>query len=191
MIARGIRRGSPLRLIRLQTVTTVPAAGAKVEFCDSVPRIAVPGPVRMARHWQRHIGKMQVLCAWCRRESKPGYLGEREPLENPGPTHGVCAHHMKQLLESLPSRSFPDAELLVVVRRDDTTLYERLQRSFAGVTSVKVIMDRRLDDRRSAQRPVPEERRYVRTRRIRLGMMSPVGGYTVVRFTPRVPTLPR
>ena len=133
---------------------------------------------------------MQILCAWCCRDGQPGYLGEREPLENPEPTHGICARHTRQLLESLPSRSFPDVEMLVVVRRDNTVLYEYLKRLFAGVSGVKVLVDRRVDDRRSAPRPVTDERRYARTR-IRQGTISPLGGYIVVRFTPKETTPPR
>jgi hypothetical protein len=128
---------------------------------------------------------MQVFCAWCHRDGKPAYLGEREPLENPRPTHGVCATHKKQLLESLPSRSFPDAELLIVVRRNYIPLYEHFQRLFVSVPGVKVLMDRRATDRRSATYPITDERR-VRMRRIRRGSISPQGSYTVVRFTPKV-----
>jgi len=54
---------------------------------------------------------MHLLCAWCREEGKPGYLGMVEPLDNPVLTHGLCANHKEQLLESRPSRSFPDAEV--------------------------------------------------------------------------------
>jgi hypothetical protein len=39
---------------------------------------------------------------------------------------------MEQFLESMPSRSFPDAELLIVVPRNNMTLYEHLQRWVAG-----------------------------------------------------------
>jgi hypothetical protein len=46
---------------------------------------------------------MRILCAWCCRGGQPGYLGEREPLDNPEPTHGVCARHLVQLLQSLPA----------------------------------------------------------------------------------------
>jgi hypothetical protein len=60
---------------------------------------------------------MRVLCAWCCREGLPGYLGEREPFDDPEPTHGVCAQHKARLLESLPSRSFPGVEVLIVVHR--------------------------------------------------------------------------
>jgi hypothetical protein len=133
---------------------------------------------------------MLVFCAWCERDGKPSYLGEREPLENPAPTHGVCASHKEQLLESFPSRSFPDAELVIVVHRNDTALYEYFQRLFADVSSVKVLVDRRVDDRRSAPRSVTAEHRYVRAR-IRQGRISPLGGYTIVRFTPRETTPPR
>ena len=95
--------------------------------------------------------------------------------------------------ESFPSRSFADVELLLVVRRNGT-LYERLQRSFAGVRCVKVIVERRVGDRRSATCPVTDERRHVRTRRrIRQGTISPLGGFMIVRFTPKeiIPPLPR
>lgn len=127
---------------------------------------------------------MQVFCAWCNRDGKPSYLGEREPLENMEPTHGVCVSHKEKLLESFPSRSFPCVELLIVVRRNGT-LFEHLEQSFAGVPGVKVIVDRRGSERRSATSPVADERRRVRTRRIRQGTMSSLGGFTLVRFTPR------
>jgi hypothetical protein len=98
-----------------------------------------PDPVA----WPSHHGviKMKILCAWCCREGQPGYLGEREPLENPQATHGICAHHKTQFLESLPSRSFSDAELLIVVRRNSPALYERLKQSFAAMPAVKVTLD--------------------------------------------------
>ena len=48
--------------------------------------------------------EMKILCAWCCGEGQPGYMGEREPLDNPEPTHGVCAHHNALLLESLRHR---------------------------------------------------------------------------------------
>ena len=139
------------------------------------------------KHRAAHIAlpTMKVVCAWCLHEGKPGDLGEREPLEDPGVTHSICAGHRDQLLEALPSRSFPDAALLIVVRRNDTALYEHLEWSFAGVPGVKVIVDRRTNDRRSAQDPVSDDRRRGDTRRLRPGRISPVGGYTVVRFTPR------
>jgi hypothetical protein len=109
-----------------------------------------------------------------------------EPLENSALTHGICADHMEQFLESIPSRSFPDAELLIVVHRNNITLYEHLQRWVAGAPAVKVLVDRRATDRRSATGPVADERRRAKTRRIRQGTISPDADYTVVRFTPNV-----
>jgi hypothetical protein len=73
----------------------------------------------------------------------------------------------KQLLESIPSRSFPETELLIIVRRNYIALYEHLQRWVVGAPSVKVLVERRATDRRSATCPVTDERRRVRTRRIR------------------------
>jgi hypothetical protein len=104
------------------------------------------------------------------------------------PTHGICTGHQQQVLSRLPSRSFPDVVLLFVVRRGDLALYERLRSSFRGAPHVKVIVDRRVGDRRSAHAPVAEERRRTRTRRIRRGTVSSTGGYTVVRFTPKLTT---
>ena len=54
----------------------------------------------------------------------------------------------------------------------------------AGLRAVKVIMERRAADRRTAQDPVADERRHRRVRRIRQGQASSLG-YTVVRFTPK------
>jgi hypothetical protein len=122
---------------------------------------------------------MQILCAWCCRDGEPGYLGEREPLDDPTATHGICARHRVELLESLPSRSFPDAEMLIVVPRDNIVLYEQLTQWFAAKPSVKVIVDRRISD----------ERRHERTRRIRVGTISALGDYTIVRFTPKAPAI--
>lgn len=135
---------------------------------------------------ERRTDDMLILCAWCRRDGEPGYLGEREPLDNPEPTHSICAAHQNQLLESLPSRSFPQAELLIVVDRENIELYAQLEQVFLGVPGVKVLLDRRGSDRRSGP---PLEwgggRRRI-TRRIRKGVTSPLGGFTIVRFTPRM-----
>ena len=128
---------------------------------------------------------MHVLCAWCCREGLSGYLGEREPLENPEPTHGVCQPHMTQLLESLPSRSFPDAEMLIVVQRGKPELYEYLQLRFATRPSVKVILDRRVSERRAGPSPEARAARRSKRRRIRQAEMSPRGDFMIVRFTPK------
>jgi hypothetical protein len=123
---------------------------------------------------------MKVICSWCRSEGKQGYLGEREPLEDPSSTHGVCGRHQEEILESLPSRSFPELDLLIVVHPKESDLYEYLQRAFAGVRGVKVMMERRQGDRRREGRTLAEERRRER-RRIRQGQAFSLG-YTAVRF---------
>ena len=135
---------------------------------------------------------MNVFCAWCQRDGNLGYLGTRQPLENPEPTHGICRLHKERLLESFPSRSFPGVELLLIVRRNGT-LYATLDGAFAGIRSVKVILERRTGDRRSMTRLVTNERRHVRTcRRVRQGTLSLLGGFMIVRFTPKaiIPPLP-
>ncbi len=133
----------------------------------------------VARSWQRRLVRMKVVCASCEREGKPSYLGEREPYDNPATTHGICSRHKEQALEALPSESFPDAEMLIVVRRNDTDLYEYLLQRFAGVPGVRVIQERRQPDR-----PVDERDR--KERRIRQVMVSSLG-YTIVRFKRKPP----
>jgi hypothetical protein len=127
---------------------------------------------------------VRILCAWCCREGEPGDLGEREPLDNPDTTHGICLRHKAQVLETLPSQSFPEAELLIVVRRDDPVLYDYLDRALSGLDRVKVIVDRRIADRRAASPRSSDERRWLSTRRLREATSSPRGDLTVVRFTP-------
>src|SRR5438445_11145454 len=87
-----------------------------------------------------------------------------------------CCHRVP---EALPSQSFPDAEMLIVVRPNDTDLYEYLLRRFAGVPGVRVILERRKPDR-----PVDERER--KEWRIRQGTVSALG-YTVVRFKRKPP----
>jgi hypothetical protein len=36
---------------------------------------------------------MKVICSWCKAEGKPALVREKEPLENPEDTHGVCKEH--------------------------------------------------------------------------------------------------
>ena len=139
----------------------------------------------MAQHSQPDAINMKVLCAWCCREGLPGYMGEREPLDDPQPTHGICALHQAQILESLPSQSYPDAEMLIVVRQSNPALYEHLKGLFAAMSGVEVIVDRRVSDRRASPSPESDKRRHVRTRRIRERTLSPLDDVTILRFTPK------
>src|SRR5215470_6223779 len=131
----------------------------------------------------RFSDSMKVICASCRVEGRPGDLGEKPPFDDPSETHGYCPRHAALLLASLPSLSFPDIELLIVVRRHDVQLFDYLQRRLEGVRGVKVILERRVADRRHELRQRAPDRRRLR-RRLRLGQASSLG-YTVVRFRPR------
>ena len=130
--------------------------------------------LRVARSWHVASLRMSVVCALCEQEGKPSYLGDREPYDNSATTHALCPRHTGQAIEVLASSSFPDAEMLIVVRPNDTDLYEYLLQRFAGVSGVKVILERRQASSRSGG--------HIRNeRRIRQGTASALG-YTVVRF---------
>jgi hypothetical protein len=40
---------------------------------------------------------VRVVCAWCETEGTPAVVREKEPLEDPEQTHGVCAEHKGKL----------------------------------------------------------------------------------------------
>jgi hypothetical protein len=113
-------------------------------------------------------------------EGKSGDLGEKPPFDDVSETHGYCGRHAALLLTSLPSLSFPDVEMLIVVRRLDLTLFDYLERRLVGVRGVKVILERRASDRRTQARSHSPDRRRL-DRRLRHGHVSALG-YTVVRF---------
>ena len=123
---------------------------------------------------------MRVTCAWCQGEGQPASLGERAPLDDPAETHGICRRHTLGLLDRLPSRSFPGVRLLLVVSSRESGLYEHLQRELAGVSGVKVMLERRRGERRLVPQSVPDEHRRIE-RRLRQGEVSALG-YTVIRF---------
>src|SRR5438093_677350 len=95
-----------------------------------------------------------VMCAWCEQEGRPAGLGERAPLDDQSKTHGICRRHAIELLNRLPSRSFPGVRLLLVVSPAQAALYEFLARELAGVSGVRVLMERRP----SARAPEPRSR---------------------------------
>ncbi|MGH7304836.1 MAG: hypothetical protein ACRELZ_16240 [Candidatus Rokuibacteriota bacterium] len=123
---------------------------------------------------------MRVTCAWCQHEGRPAALGVRAPLDDPAETHGICRRHTLDLLDRMPSRSFPGVRLLLVVGAKDTELYEHLQRELAGVSGVKVLLDRRRGNRREEDQSVAGEHGGL-DRRIRQGEVSALG-YTIIRF---------
>jgi hypothetical protein len=40
---------------------------------------------------------MKVICAWCEAEGRPAVVREKEPVEDPDETHGVCKEHKAKL----------------------------------------------------------------------------------------------
>ena len=85
---------------------------------------------------------MRAWCAWCQEEGKPGFLGERAPLDDPSDTHGICDHHRTMLLAALPPRpaagpARPLRRMLLVLDPDAVELYQYLTRSFAGLKGVE------------------------------------------------------
>ena len=38
---------------------------------------------------------MKVICAWCIRDGRRGFLREKAPLEDPRETHGLCDEHFR------------------------------------------------------------------------------------------------
>jgi len=123
---------------------------------------------------------MKVACAWCQHEGRPAVVGEQAPLDDPAETHGICRRHTLDLLDRMPSRSFPGVRLLLVVSAKETALYEHLQRELAGVSGVKVMLDRRSGNRQEEEKSVAEEHGGL-DRRIRQGEVSALG-YTIIRF---------
>jgi hypothetical protein len=107
-------------------------------------------------------------------------LGQREPLDDPSETHGVCAVHSERLLEQLPSAAFPGVRMLLVVRRSETALFDHLTRSLGPLSDVAVILDRRRGERRQTTDAVAADRRRA-DRRIRKSPFSSLG-YLRVRF---------
>ena len=123
---------------------------------------------------------MKIVCAWCERDGLPAFLGEREPLDDPSITHGICPRHMAQVLASLPSGSFPGVKLLVIVRPSDRALFEHLLWATSGVPDIRAILERRQGERRRRAEAAVNERRG-RERRLILGQVSAMG-YTMVRL---------
>jgi hypothetical protein len=130
---------------------------------------------------------VKVVCAWCRAEGISCVIGEREPLDDPQETHGICRRHAERVAGFLPGRSFPGVRLLLIVDSTETKLFRYLEGSFERVRDVKVMFERRLAERRQHLRPDrPSEERRRGERRLRTGVVSPLG-YRIVRFGPGTP----
>jgi len=110
---------------------------------------------------------MRALCSWCQAEGVPAYLGEREPVDNPGDTFGVCSRHMVEVLTAPRPRPSMNVQLLIVVALGDRSLYDYLSRRLATIEGVQVLLERRQSERRGERRPVSLERRQTDRRQQR------------------------
>lgn len=124
---------------------------------------------------------VRVVCAWCEAEGRGAVVSDRSPGEEAVTSHGICRRHEERVLSGLPSASFPDVSLLIVVAPGETRLYDHLTGALAGVRGVRVIVDRRRGERRRRRLAVTPERRAGDRRR--RGQPSPLG-FTMVRFSP-------
>jgi hypothetical protein len=41
---------------------------------------------------------MTVVCAWCQQQGRTTVLGEKEPLDRPQISHGICEEHARVFL---------------------------------------------------------------------------------------------
>jgi hypothetical protein len=52
---------------------------------------------------------MTVVCAWCQHQGRMTVLREKEPLDYPGVSHGICEEHalgfMAEVRAQIPSPS--------------------------------------------------------------------------------------
>jgi hypothetical protein len=106
-------------------------------------------------------------------------FGEDHQSEVTGP-RCICGSHEVQFPPPPRPLSFPDIELLVVVCQDDHSLFEYIQRRFADVRGVQVILERREGERRHEEIVTGSERRQLQ-RRVRPGRVFSLG-FRLVRF---------
>jgi hypothetical protein len=78
---------------------------------------------------------MVKVCAWCEK-----YMGSREPLHNPGVSHGICD-------ECVERETLGGAPVLVV-SRDRSGAIPMLQTLLRGAPEIAIVVDRRSEERR-------------------------------------------
>jgi hypothetical protein len=103
---------------------------------------------------------MITVCAWCQK-----FLGVKEPLSQADVSHGICpACSARQQI-----RDFP----VLVVSRTRLDTLPVLEGLLQGTPEIRIVVDRRVNDRRR-QRPavdIPGGRRMLRDRRERLSLV--------------------
>lgn len=103
---------------------------------------------------------MITVCAWCQR-----FLGSKEPLSQADVSHGICsACSARQQIDDFP--------VLVVSRRRTDTV-PVLEGLLQSSPEIKIVVDRRENDRRRSRVSVdvPGGRRLLRDRRERLSLV--------------------
>jgi hypothetical protein len=61
---------------------------------------------------------MTVVCAWCQEQGRTTVLGEKEPLDRPLISHGICEEHARVFLAEVRAFKNPDCS---VDRRDPSS----------------------------------------------------------------------
>jgi hypothetical protein len=79
---------------------------------------------------------MVTVCAWCQR-----YMGSKEPLHNPGVTHGICR-------DCIGRDQLGEAPVLVV-SRERAPAIPMLQTLLRGAPEIEIVVDRRNCQRRN------------------------------------------
>jgi len=48
---------------------------------------------------------MTVVCAWCQHQGRMTVLREKEPLDHPVISHGICEEHARAFMAELRART--------------------------------------------------------------------------------------
>jgi hypothetical protein len=60
---------------------------------------------------------MTVVCAWCQHQGRTTVLGEKEPLDRPVISHGICEEHAVEFLAEVRGTATPASSLDCVPAR--------------------------------------------------------------------------
>ncbi len=103
---------------------------------------------------------MITVCAWCQR-----FLGTKEPLSQGEVSHGICP--------TCSARQHIDDFPVLVVSRSRVDTMPVLEGLLTGMPEIRVVVDRRTNDRRRARLSVdvPGGRRLLRDRRDRVSLV--------------------
>jgi hypothetical protein len=125
------------------------------------------------------------IAQWLREEPSPSAVEILRRVRLAGYRGGKSA--LYELVRRVKSRPFYDrtagVQQLIVVARDHEHLYRFFQRSFVGNDTVRVVLNRRVSERRKLTQP-PERERRRGTRRASTatdGLLR-VTGWTIVRL---------